>query len=43
MTFSVEPKIVFPGEGSVGIENTLVVTSNGFEILTPMEMDILQV
>jgi Xaa-Pro aminopeptidase len=26
MTFALEPKIVFPGEGSVGIENTVVVT-----------------
>ncbi|RLB29317.1 MAG: aminopeptidase P family protein [Deltaproteobacteria bacterium] len=43
MTFAVEPKIVFPGEGSVGIENTLVVTKDGYEILTPLEMDILEV
>lgn len=42
MTFSVEPKIVFPGEGSVGIENTLVVTRNGYEILTPAEQGIFQ-
>ena len=33
MTFAVEPKIVFPGEGSVGIENTVVVTRDGCEIL----------
>lgn len=33
MTFAVEPKIVFPGEGSVGVENTLVVTNDGYEIL----------
>ncbi|MBW1805129.1 MAG: aminopeptidase P family protein [Deltaproteobacteria bacterium] len=43
MTFAVEPKIVFPGEGSVGIENTLAVTDDGYEILTPLEMDIFQV
>jgi len=43
MTFAVEPKIVFPGEGSVGIENTLVVTRDGCEILTPLELDILEV
>jgi Xaa-Pro aminopeptidase len=40
MTFSLEPKIVFPGEGSVGIENTVVVTKNGYEILTPLEQEI---
>ncbi len=43
MTFAVEPKIVFAGEGSVGIENTVVVTRDGCEILTPLEQDIFQV
>jgi Xaa-Pro aminopeptidase len=43
MTFAMEPKIVFPGEGSVGIENTVVVIKNGYEILTPLEQDILEV
>jgi len=43
MTFAVEPKIVFPGEGSVGLENTVVVTRGGFEILTPASQDIFQV
>ena len=43
MTFAVEPKIVFPGEGSVGLENTVLVTQDGYEILTPLEQDILQV
>jgi Xaa-Pro aminopeptidase len=43
MTFAVEPKIVFPGEGAVGLENTVVVTQGGCEILTPIEMDIMEV
>ncbi len=43
MTFAVEPKIVFPGEGSVGIENTVLVTKNDYEILTPVEQEIFQV
>jgi len=43
MTFAVEPKIVFPGEGSVGIENTVLVTEDGCEILTPLEMNIFEV
>ncbi len=43
MTFAVEPKIVFPGEGSVGLENTVVVTQEGCEILTPIPMDIIEV
>jgi Xaa-Pro aminopeptidase len=42
-SLAVEPKIVFPGEGSVGLENTVVVTQDGYEILTPLELDILQV
>jgi Xaa-Pro aminopeptidase len=43
MTFAVEPKIVFPGKGSAGIENTVLVTRDGYEILTPLEQDIFQV
>lgn len=43
MTFAVEPKIVFAGEGSVGVENTVVVTQKGCEILTPIPMDIIEV
>jgi Xaa-Pro aminopeptidase len=43
MTLAVEPKIVFPGEGSVGLENTVMVTENGCEILTPLEMEIFEV
>jgi Xaa-Pro dipeptidase len=43
MTFAVEPKIVFPGEGAVGFENTVLVTRDGCEILTPLEQDIFQV
>jgi Xaa-Pro dipeptidase len=43
MTFAVEPKIVFPGEGSVGLENTIVVTRDGYEILTPASQKIFQV
>ncbi len=43
MTFAVEPKIVFPGEGSVGIENTVVVTRDGCEILTPASQEIFRV
>jgi Xaa-Pro aminopeptidase len=42
MTLAVEPKIVFPGEGSVGIENTLYVTETGYEILTEVDQDIFE-
>ncbi|RLI47935.1 MAG: aminopeptidase P family protein [Candidatus Thorarchaeota archaeon] len=43
MTFAVEPKMVFPGEGSVGIENTVAVTRDGCEILTPLVQEIFVV
>ncbi len=43
MTFAVEPKIVFPGEGSVGIENTLYVNETGYEVLTKIDQDICEV
>lgn len=43
MTFAIEPKIVFPGEGAVGFENTVAVTQGGYEILTPTEQEIFQV
>ncbi|MBN2032585.1 MAG: aminopeptidase P family protein [Deltaproteobacteria bacterium] len=43
MTFALEPKIVFPGEGSVGLENTVVVAGQGCEILTPLEQEIFEV
>ncbi len=32
--FALEPKLVFPGRGSVGVENTWRVTSSGLERLT---------
>ncbi|MGB5746179.1 MAG: Xaa-Pro peptidase family protein [Desulfobacterales bacterium] len=31
MTIALEPKLIFPGKGVVGIENTHVVTQNGLE------------
>jgi Xaa-Pro dipeptidase len=43
MAFALEPKIVFPGEGSVGLENTVVVTEGGYEVLTQLERHVFQV
>lgn len=34
MVFALEPKMVLPGHGVVGIENTHLVTENGIETLT---------
>lgn len=42
MTFALEPKMVFPGKGAVGVEDTILVTENGCEILTPIDHDIIK-
>ena len=43
MTFALETKMVFPGEGAVGIENTFVVGKGGVEKLTPAEEALIEV
>ena len=40
MTVALEPKFVIPGTGAVGVEDTLVVTPNGMENLTPCAPEI---
>jgi Xaa-Pro aminopeptidase len=42
MVFALEPKFVFPGEGAVGLENTYLVTADGFETLTPLDENVLR-
>lgn len=42
MVFALEPKIVVPGVGAVGIENTWAVTSEGVEKLTLCPEDIVE-
>ena len=41
MTIAVEPKLIFPGKGVVGIENTHVVTGNGLKQLTHFDEKII--
>ncbi len=41
MTLALEPKLVFPGEGVVGIENTHLVTKEGLEPLTTFQEEIV--
>lgn len=43
MVFALEPKLVFPGRGVVGIENTHLVTAQGVEQLTRLEEQIMVV
>jgi Xaa-Pro dipeptidase len=41
MTIALEPKIIFPGEGVVGIENTFLVTEQGLEKLNRFPDEIM--
>lgn len=43
MVIALEPKIVFPGEGVVGVENTFVVGEDGMEKLSRYPDDIVVV
>ncbi|MDD4162998.1 MAG: Xaa-Pro peptidase family protein [Methanothrix sp.] len=43
MTIAVEPKMIYPGEGVVGIEDTFLVGANGVERLTRLPQEIWQV
>ena len=41
MTIALEPKLIFPGKGVVGIENTQVVTQDGLEQFNKYPDDIV--
>ncbi len=41
MVFAMEPKMVFPGEGAVGLEDDYLVTSSGLTKLSNFEDDII--
>jgi len=41
MVIAFEPKVVLPGEGVVGIENTLLITERGMEKLSRFPDDIV--
>ena len=43
MVVALEPKLIFPGKGVVGIENTHVVTHTGLEQLTHADQHIVSV
>lgn len=38
---ALEPKLIYPGLGVVGIENTSLVTDDGLESLTISEEDVI--
>lgn len=41
MTFAFEPKLVYPGMGAVGVENTFYLSENGLERLTLSPDDLV--
>jgi Xaa-Pro dipeptidase len=41
MVLALEPKVIWPGKGVVGIENTLLVTDTGLESLTKFDDHIM--
>ena len=43
MTIALEPKLIFPGQGVVGIENTHVVTQNGLKQLGEFPDDVIEI
>jgi Xaa-Pro dipeptidase len=43
MVIALEPKLIFPGRGVVGIENTHLLTPNGLEQLTVFDENIVVV
>ena len=43
MTITIEPGAYVPGLGGVRIEDTVLVTANGCEILTPTSKDLVQI
>ncbi len=43
MTIALEPKLIFPGKGVVGIENTHVVTDDGLEQLGQFPEEVMEI
>ena len=41
MTVALEPKLIFPGKGVVGIENTHVLTEDGLDQLGQLSEDVI--
>ena len=41
MVFAFEPKVVFPGEGAIGIENTFYLSNEGLKRLTHSSDDLV--
>ena len=43
VVFTVEPGVYFAGEGGIRLEDDVVVTDTGYELLTDMSLDLIVV
>ena len=43
MVFTVEPGVYLPGQGGVRLEDDLVVTADGYQLLTHVSLDLFVV
>ena len=42
MTLAIEPKMIFPGKGAIGVEDTYLLTEDGLQALTFSPREIIE-
>jgi len=43
MVITIEPGIYIPGRGGIRIEDMVLVTASGCEVLTPVDKDLIEI